>query len=209
MPPAGARTIGAQFSSQVGVGAAAVGGAGDDIDSRGEAGNYAATSLKPRGTWAVQQGDFNYSYPITVPPALGGARAGGGSVLRLAVDRRGDLGVEHPGGVDRRRVGLLAGFIERSYQPCPQDSAATTADAGDECWDGYNATLSLGGHSGVLVGSGPGTWHLQNDDGTSVQLLTGGAERDVERRVLAGHDHRRHEVLLRRQPPARRPGTRR
>ncbi|HEX4060653.1 MAG TPA: hypothetical protein VHY58_06480 [Streptosporangiaceae bacterium] len=24
------------------------------------------------GTWAAQQGDFTYSYPITLPPALGG-----------------------------------------------------------------------------------------------------------------------------------------
>jgi len=30
-------------------------------------------------------------------------------------------------------------------------------------------------HSGILIGSGPGTWHLQNDDGTKVQLDTGGA----------------------------------
>jgi hypothetical protein len=39
----------------------------------GGQGNYTATALKQSGTWAVQQGDFSYSYPITVPPALGGS----------------------------------------------------------------------------------------------------------------------------------------
>ena len=60
-------------------------------------------------------------------------------------------------------------FIERSYQPCGQDGIA---NSGDECWGGWNATMSLGGRSYVMVrNDSGGTWKLQSDDGTSVQLL--------------------------------------
>ena len=40
----------------------------------GSDGTYAATSLSPSANWAVQDGDFTYNYPITVPPSLGGWR---------------------------------------------------------------------------------------------------------------------------------------
>lgn len=141
----------------------------------GAAGNYAATSLNPEGTWSVQKGNFSYNYPIVVPPSLGGsAPAVALSYSSESID--GQTSAQNPQG---SQIGdgwtYSPGFIEQSYESCQQDSAATTAEAGDQCWDGYNASLSLGGHSGVLVGSGPGTWHLQNDDGTKIQLLTGGA----------------------------------
>jgi RHS repeat-associated protein len=141
----------------------------------GEAGNYAATSLNPEGTWSVEQGNFSYDYPIAVPPSLGGSAPDVAlSYSSETID--GETSAQNPQG---SQIGdgwtYSPGFIEQSYEPCSEDSAATTAEAGDECWDGYNATLSLGGTSGILIGSGPGTWHLQNDDGTKVQLETGGA----------------------------------
>ena len=43
-----------------------------DAGPGGAEGNYAATSVKPSGIWAVQDGDFDCTYPIDVPPALGG-----------------------------------------------------------------------------------------------------------------------------------------
>jgi hypothetical protein len=141
----------------------------------GAAGNYAATSLSPEGTWSEQQGNFSYNYPIAVPPPLGGAAPPVAlSYSSESID--GETSAQNPQG---SQIGdgwtYSPGFIEQAYEPCSEDSAATTAEAGDECWDGYNGTLSLAGHSGVLIGSGPGTWHLQNDDGTKVQLMTGGA----------------------------------
>ena len=164
-----------QFSSQVGVDAtgsvvlAAVSTPG------GAAGSYAATSLSPEGTWSVNQGDFSYNYPIAVPPSLGGAAPD----VTLSYDSEtidGETSAQNPQG---SQIGdgwtYSPGYIEQSYEPCSEDSAATAAEAGDECWDGYNATLSLAGNSGVLIGSGPGRWHLQNDNGTQVQLVTGGA----------------------------------
>ncbi len=141
----------------------------------GAAGNYAATSLSPEGTWSEQQGNFSYDYPITVPPSLGGTAPDVAlSYSSEAID--GESSAQNPQG---SQIGdgwtYSPGFIEQSYEPCSEDSEATAAEAGDECWDGYNATLSLAGHYGVLIGSGPGTWHLQNDDGTKIQLQTGGA----------------------------------
>jgi RHS repeat-associated protein len=141
----------------------------------GAQGNYAATSLSPQGTWVSQLGDFTYSYPITMPPSIGGA-APDVTLSYSSATVDGETSAQNPQG---SQIGdgwtYSPGFIEQSYEPCQLDSAATAAEAGDECWDGYNATLSLNGHSGILVGSGPGTWHLQNDDGTKIQLLTGGA----------------------------------
>ncbi|MGH3158134.1 MAG: RHS repeat-associated core domain-containing protein [Streptosporangiaceae bacterium] len=113
----------------------------------GPQGTYTATSLKMSGTWASQQGDFTYSYPISLPPTLGGQAPG----LALSYDS--------------------PGFIERSYEPCTQ---AGIANSGDECWGGYNGTLSLDGHSSTLVEDGSSsTYRLQGDDGTTVQLETG------------------------------------
>ena len=123
----------------------------------GSDGTYAATSLSPEGSWTVQEGNFSYDYPITVPPPLGGdAPAVSLDYSSETID--GETSGPEPAGIAaRRRLGLTdPGFIEQSYEPCSMDSAATSAEQGDNCWDGYNATLSLAGHSGVLIGSGPG-----------------------------------------------------
>jgi RHS repeat-associated protein len=142
----------------------------------GPAGSYSATPLTPSGTWAVQQGGFTYTYPFAVPASLGGAAPR----VALSYDSQSvdgeTSGANTQGGMAGDGWDYSPGFIERSYQSCSQDSAATAAEAGDECWGGYNATLSLGGRSGILVKDGSsGTWHLQGDDGTQVQLLQGAA----------------------------------
>jgi RHS repeat-associated protein len=138
----------------------------------GPQGNYTATSLKPSGTWAVQNGDFSYSYPISVPPSLGGAAP----TVALTYDSQSIDSETSGQNTQASWIGdgwdYQPGFIERSYKQCSNDGIA---NSGDECWGGYNATLSLNGHSGVLVRD-DGTahaWHLQGDDGTQVQLLTG------------------------------------
>jgi RHS repeat-associated protein len=137
----------------------------------GAGGNYTATSLKPSGTWATQDGDFTYSYPITVPPALGGAAPS----VALSYDSQSIDGETSGTNTQASWIGdgwdYSPGFIETSYQPC---SGAGIANSGDQCWAGYNATLSLDGHSSALVrDDATGAWHLQSDDGTSVQEMTG------------------------------------
>jgi RHS repeat-associated protein len=137
----------------------------------GPDGSYTATPLKPTGTWVVQQGSFDYTYPFAVPPALGGAAP----PVALGYDSQSVDGETSAANTQAGIIGdgwdYSPGFIERSYQPCQQDSSAAAANAGDQCWAWQNATLSLPGHSGVLVEDSSGTWHSQNDDGTTVQLL--------------------------------------
>jgi RHS repeat-associated protein len=137
----------------------------------GPEGNYSATSLNSAGTWAVQDGDFSYSYPISVPPSLGESAPD----VTLHYDSQSIDGETSGRNTQASWIGdgwdYSPGFIERSYKSCSKDGIA---NSDDECWGGNNATLSLGGHSGVLVRDDTtGDWHLQNDDGSKVQLLTG------------------------------------
>lgn len=139
--------------------------------SSGSEGDYTATSLKPSGTWAVQQGDFSYSYPISVPPALGGPAPS----VALGYDSQSIDGETSGTNTQASWVGdgwgYDPGFIERSYKACSKDGIS---DSGDECWGGYNAVLSLDGHSSVLVrDDSTGTWQLRSDDGTKVEELDG------------------------------------
>ena len=160
----------------------------------GPEGSYTATSLNPAGTWTAEEGDFSYSYPITVPPALGGTAP----TVALRYDSQSIDGETSGRNTQASWIGdgwdYDAGYIERSYKSCANDGIT---DSGDECWGGYNATLSLGGHSGVLVQDSTGNWHIQGDDGTKVQRLTGASNELLGWRVLASHHHRRHQVLLR------------
>jgi hypothetical protein len=143
--------------------------------SSGPEGNYTATPLNPAGTWAVQDGAFDYSYPITVPSAVTGSAPS----VALSYDSQSVDGETSAANTQGGLIGdgwsYSPGSITRSYQPCSQDSSAVTANSTDECWGGYNATLSLSGHSSRLVlnGGTGSTYHLQADDGTKVQLLTG------------------------------------
>lgn len=63
------------------------------------------------------------------------------------------------------------GFVERSYKGVARTGSC---GSGDLCWAGQNATLSLAGHSGALVrDDSTGVWHIQGDDGSKVEQLTG------------------------------------
>ncbi len=154
----------------------------------GSIGNYAATSLKPSGTWAVQQGDFSYSYPVTVPPALGGQAPD----IKLSYDSQSIDSETSGQNTQASWIGdgwdYQPGFIERSYKPCSQDGIS---HSGDECWGGWNATLSMGGTSTVLVRDDSAkAWHLQGDDGSKAQLLTGASNGvwDGEYWLITGTD---------------------
>ncbi len=156
----------------------------------GGSGDFKATSLAPSSTWQVgpQTGDFTYSYPMRVPPPVAGAAPS----LALSYDsgstdgetaqsnaQPGQTGegfsVAGAGGyVEQRYVScgdLITGVIKGSHNDTDQSYAT-----GDECWDGMNATISFGGHSGQLIyDPAAKTWHLQSDDGSTVSFLTGAA----------------------------------
>lgn len=141
----------------------------------GAEGSYAATPLNPAGTWTEQQGDFQFDYPIDVPPSV----VGQAPQVSLGYDSQSVDGETSAANTQGGWIGdgwnYSPGFIERSYEPCAQDSSAQEANWDDLCWGGYNATLSLGGQSSLLVlnGDSGNTYHLQNDDGATAQLLPG------------------------------------
>ncbi|WP_112245148.1 RHS repeat domain-containing protein [Kribbella monticola] len=145
------------------------------------AGDSTATSLSPTATWQVggSSGDFNWSYPMQVPPSLGGPRP--------------DISLGYSSGsVDGRTTSANsqsswagAGFeltpggsIERRYASCASKSEQSgnngTKVTGDLCWATDNATFTLNGAGGELVkDDATGVWHPRNDDGTKVEHLYG------------------------------------
>ncbi|MEU5690795.1 RHS repeat-associated core domain-containing protein [Actinosynnema sp. NPDC020468] len=148
------------------------------------AGTYSATSLAPAGSWSAgsSSGDFTYSVPMRVPPALSGSTPsvalgysaqsldGRTSATNNQASWAGDGWDISPGG-----------FIERTYKPCSLDLGGNNGQTkyGDQCWGTDNATISLVGVSGKLVNI-PGTeqWRAQNDDGAKVEHLYGATNGD-------------------------------
>ncbi|MFE0458386.1 RHS repeat-associated core domain-containing protein [Kitasatospora sp. NPDC058965] len=139
--------------------------------SSGSQGSYTATSLSSSGNWAQSSsGAFTYSYPISVPASLGGATPSVG----FSYDSQSVDGETSARNSQSSWIGdgwsYSPGYIERTYKSCANDGIA---NSGDECWAGWNATISLGSHNGQLVRDANGQYHMQNDDGTKVELLTG------------------------------------
>ncbi len=145
----------------------------------GGAGSYEATPLGPSSTWQVsaQTGDFSWSYPLRVPPAVNGPAPeltigySSGSVDGRTASTNNQpswLGEGHS---------LETGYVERKYVSCSDDKAGgnNATSTGDMCWKSDNATLVLGGRSGELVKAADGSWRLENDDGSKIERVTGAA----------------------------------
>ncbi|MGW7451348.1 RHS repeat-associated core domain-containing protein [Streptomyces sp. NPDC054787] len=140
-------------------------------DTGGSQGDFGATSLSASGSWTQSaSGSFTYSYPIAVPPSLGGAAPS----VALGYDSQSIDGKTSARNSQSSWIGdgwgYSPGFIERVYKPCKQ---AGIDDSGDQCWAGFNATLSLGAHTGQLIRDSGGAYHLASDDGTKIERLTG------------------------------------
>jgi len=157
-----ARTV----SAQVTLPAASASAAGPAVvlaavpmltDGGGAGGSYAATSLRPSGTWTAggSSGSFTYSYPLTVPPAAGGLEP----ALSLAYDSGtidGQTAAVQPQPSWIGDGWTLQGgssFIEQSFIPCSDDpeGSASPKSTPDECYNGPVLTLSLGGSSVPIV----------------------------------------------------------
>jgi len=143
----------------------------------GGTGDFKATSLSPSATWGVglQTGDFTWSYPLPVPPAIAGAAPG----LALSYDSGGTDGETAQTNTQTSQVGegfdlAGGGFVERRYKSCADEISTASSKTGDLCWGGDNAYLSLGGRATELVKDDTsGTWRMKNDDGSRVELLPG------------------------------------
>ncbi|MFD8965390.1 polymorphic toxin-type HINT domain-containing protein [Streptomyces sp. NPDC059568] len=157
------------------------------VDSgAGEGGSFKATPLAESGKWVAggSSGAFNWSYPLTVPPAPAGPTP--------------DISFEYSSqSVDGRTAttspqaswvgegwSYEPGHIERRYRTCQDDRADTAAGVpnnkekkyktSDLCWVSYNAVMSLGGKTNELVRVGEtNVYKPKNDDGTRVELKTG------------------------------------
>ncbi|MFB7248920.1 hypothetical protein CW362_31540 [Streptomyces populi] len=153
----------------------------------GSGGDYSATPLSPTATWEAggSTGDFNWDYPLRVPPATAGPSP------KLSISY-------NSGSVDGRTAGensqtsvigegfsITESYIERKYSSCKDDGHS---GKGDQCWKYANATLVLNGKAVELVNTcsgktacdtaalsqaSGGSWKVKNEDGSRVEHLTG------------------------------------
>ena len=137
-----------------------------------EGGSFGATGLSPSATWQAggSTGDFTWSYPLTMPPSLGGPSPSIGMVYSSGtVDGRVSSANTQPSWIGEG-FDYWPGFVERKYKDCQADGWL----AYDNCWFTDNATISLNGRASELVrDDATGTWRLKSDDGSTVQRLTG------------------------------------
>ncbi|MEV8371308.1 RHS repeat-associated core domain-containing protein [Kribbella sp. NPDC056861] len=152
----------------------------------GAAGDFKTSSLSPSATWQAggPSGDFNWSYPMDVPPGIGGPTVD----LALeyssgSVDGRTSATNNQPSWVGEGFEFAPGGSIERRYAGCGSESEKTGNNGktltGDLCWATDNATVTLNGKGGELVrDDATGTWRSRGDDGTTVQRLTGAPNGD-------------------------------
>jgi RHS repeat-associated protein len=121
----------------------------------GSSGTYAATSLSPAGTWSAggNTGSFEYSYPISVPAAIGG------SAPQISLDYNSSAEDGFTEGTNNQSSWVGDGwdtstenYIERTYESCSDDSSTGAPQySGDQCWDGQVLMLSLDGESTQIV----------------------------------------------------------
>ncbi|MGW5052659.1 RHS repeat-associated core domain-containing protein [Actinokineospora sp. NPDC004072] len=149
--------------------------AGVDLDGTGLP---TATPLAPSAGWdvATHTGDFTWSYPLRVPPVPGGLQPELAlSYSSSSVDGRTSATNNQPSWVGEGWE-LSAGFIERQYGGCADDTTGGTTPpkTGDLCWRSDNATASFGGRGGMLVrDDATGVWRARNDDGSVIERFTG------------------------------------
>lgn len=146
-------------------------------DGGGPSGSYAATTLKPSGSWSAggSTGSFTYSYPMTVPSSASSLTP------QLSLDY-------DSGSVDGQTAATQAqsswvgdgwstpqSFIEQSFVSCSDspEGTASPVSTSDECYDGPVLTLSLNGSTTSLVwDSSKSVWKPQADNGAVVKHVT-------------------------------------
>jgi RHS repeat-associated protein len=155
-------------------------------------GDFGATPLSSSATWSAggSTGDFNWNYPLRVPPATAGPAPSlaisynSGSVDGRTASENNQTSVIGEG------FSLTDSYIERKYGSCKDDGQT---GKGDLCWKYANATLVLNGKASALVNAcadatactnaerseaAGGSWRLKDDDASKVEHLTGAANGD-------------------------------
>jgi len=139
-------------------------------------GTSAATSLSQSATWAVsaQSGDFNWSYPLRVPPAPGGLEP------KLALSYSSSTVDGRTSATNNQASwagdgwSLEPGFIERSYSGCADDKEGSNPgqNTPDLCWRSDNAVAAYSGGGGQLILGADG-WRAKQDDGSRIERIHG------------------------------------
>ncbi|WP_433459403.1 RHS repeat-associated core domain-containing protein [Micromonospora sp. CA-248212] len=149
---------------------AAVAGVGEQ---GGTGGNYAATDLKPSGSWSAggSTGSFTYSYPLTVPPT----RSKLVPQLALSYDSASVDGQTVATNAQASWVGdgwtTPKSYVEQTFVSCSDDPGGSPSPVktNDRCYAGPILTIALNGSSSSLIwDSANDTWKVQNDTGAVV-----------------------------------------
>ncbi|MFJ2754818.1 RHS repeat-associated core domain-containing protein [Nocardioides sp. NPDC087217] len=151
-------------------------------DSSGVNGDFAATSLKPSGSWSQggATGGFSWTYPLVLPPAATGS--GIAPSLSLDYSSQSVDGQNTTSNNQASWVGqgwsLDGGYIERTYASCADDKDLPELKrTGDRCWtEGGNIiTLQMpgAGSTALVRDDATGTWKPQTDTGLRIQRKTG------------------------------------
>ncbi|WP_433391982.1 polymorphic toxin-type HINT domain-containing protein [Micromonospora sp. KLBMP9576] len=149
----------------------------------GAEGDFSASPMSASATWSAgtSTGGFSWSYPMRMPPAIGGpAPTLGLSYTSDKVDGQSEASNSQPSWAGEG-FDLWSGYIERSYVPCADDMKNgnnSTNRTGDQCWRSDNATLSLNGRGGELIFETGKGWHTRNEDGSKIEKLTGATNGD-------------------------------
>ncbi|WP_432091673.1 polymorphic toxin-type HINT domain-containing protein [Streptomyces sp. NRRL F-5630] len=178
------------ISSAAASGSSAVVGAVDS--GSGPGGSFKATPLASSGKWSAgsSSGAFAWSYPLTTPPAPAGPTPQVSlSYNSQEVDGKTAIASPQSSWIGEG-WGYDPGHIERRYRSCSDDTkklnagtpnnTAKSDKTGDLCWVSDNAVMSLNGKSTELVkvGADGDVYRPQQDDGTRIELRTGGTNDD-------------------------------
>ncbi len=132
----------------------------------GASGNWGGTGTWTKGAWNVSgnTGSFNWSWPISVPPAVA-ASAPELAVSYSSASLDGIGGATGAGQGDDFGPGWSLdgiGYVERRYKTCADAVGSTTPDM---CWAGDNGTISFGGRASELIAVTPGSneYRLKDD----------------------------------------------
>ena len=149
----------------------------------GDSGDFSATPLSASSTWSAgdSTGGFSWSYPVRVPPAMGGPLPDVSlSYSSSSVDGRSSASNNQPSWIGEG-FEYSPGFIERRYVACSDDTSGSPnnpVQTADLCWRSDNATMSLGGSSSELVYESGKGWHGRSEDGAKIEKLTGASNGD-------------------------------
>ncbi|MFI7650345.1 RHS repeat-associated core domain-containing protein [Micromonospora sp. NPDC049460] len=149
----------------------------------GPSGNFGATPLESSSNWTSggSSGNFSWSQPIRVPPAISGlAPSINISYSSASVDGRSSVTNNQPSWIGEG-FNYWPGYIERRYVPClddMKDGANNTVKTGDLCWRSDNAVMLLNGQGVELIYEAGKGWHPREEDGSRVQKLTGASNGD-------------------------------